>query len=130
MSPALVAVVFDHSALLSLAAGSRLLSGLVSAAHVLPGRYIFVPALCLTAAVAQRPGLADQIGVLVAIQVVELDYPAAAAAGSFIAAGMDWRRAQAVDTGRPSAEWPNGRPVITTTPEPYVGWGVEIITAR
>ncbi len=92
MSSALVAVVFDHTALLSLAA------------------------------VAQRPGLADHIGVLPAIQVVELDYPAAA--------GMDWRRAQAVDTGRPSAEWPNGRPVITTTPEPYSGWGVEIITAR
>lgn len=129
MSSALVAVVFDHTALLALGAGSRMLSALVSQAHVREGRYIFAPALCLTAAVAHRPGLADHIGVLPAMQVIDLDYPAAAAVGSFIAAGIDWRAAQAVDAGRPSAEWPHGRPVITTAPESYADWGVEIITA-
>jgi phosphoglycolate phosphatase-like HAD superfamily hydrolase len=69
------------------------------------------------------------IGVLPAMQVIDLDYPAAAAVGGFIAAGMDWRAAQAIDAGRPSAEWPRGRPVITTTPAPYAEWGIEIITA-
>lgn len=129
MSSPLVAVVFDHTALLALGAGSRMLSGLVSQAHAHPGRYIFTPALCLTAAIAQRPGLADHIGVLPAMQVIDLDYPAAAAVGGFIAAGMDWQAAQAIDAGRPTAEWPGGRPVITTMPEPYSSWGVEIITA-
>jgi hypothetical protein len=127
VSSALVAVVFDHTALLALGAGSRMLSGLVSQAHARPGRHIFAPALCLSAAIAQRPGLADHIGVLPAMQVVDLDYPAAAAVGSFIAAGVDWRGAQAIDAGRPTAEWPTGRPVLTTTPEPYSGWGVEVI---
>lgn len=129
MSSALVAVVFDHTALLVLGAGSRMLAGLVSQAHVRPGRYIIAPALCLTAAIAQRPGLADHIAVLPAMQVLDLDYPAAAAVGSFIAAGMDWRGAQAIGAGRPTAQWPSRRPVITTTPEPYSDWGAEIITA-
>jgi hypothetical protein len=129
VSSPLVAVVFDHTALLALGAGSRMLSGLVSQAHLRPGRYIFAPALCLAAAIAQRPGLADHIGVLPAMQVIDLDYPGAAAVGGFIAAGMDWRAAQAIDAGRPTAEWPGGRPVITTTPEPYADWGIEIITA-
>ncbi len=129
MSSALVAVVFDHTALLALGAGSRMLSGLVSQAHLRPNRYIFAPALCLSAAIAQRPGLADHIGGLPAIQVIDLDYPAAAAVGSFIAVGMDWRGAQAIDAARPTAEWPGGRPVLTTTPELYSDWGVEIVTA-
>ncbi|MGH3870450.1 MAG: hypothetical protein ACRDSR_02880 [Pseudonocardiaceae bacterium] len=76
MSVPLVAVVFDHTALLSLGAGSRMLSGLVAQAHQRPGRYLYAPALCLTAAVAERPGLADHIGVLPAMQVIDLDYPA------------------------------------------------------
>ena len=130
MTSALASVVFDHTALLALGSGSRMLSGLVSQAHARPGRYVFAPAMCLTAATAQRPGLADHVGVLPAMQVVDLDYPGAAAVGSFIAAGMDWRAAQAVATGRPTAEWPDGRPVITTTPNVYSGWGVDVITAK
>lgn len=129
MSSALVAVVFDHTALLALGAGSRMLSGLVSQAHARPGRYIFAPALCVTAAVAERPGLADHIGVLSALQVIDLDYPAAAAVGSFIAAGVDWRAGQAITTARPTADWPTGRPVLTTTPDTYLDWGIEVITA-
>ena len=54
--PPLAAVVFDHTALLTLGAGNRLLSGLVAQAHLQPGRYVYAPALCLTAAIAQRPG--------------------------------------------------------------------------
>jgi len=128
VSSALVAVVFDHTALLALGAGSRMLSGLVSQAHARPGRYIFAPALCVAAAVAERPGLADHIGVLPALQVIDLDYPAAAAVGSFIAAGVDWRDGHAITAARPTADWPTGRPVLTTTPETYRDWGVEVIT--
>ncbi|MGI8697197.1 MAG: hypothetical protein ACR2JQ_11240 [Mycobacteriales bacterium] len=124
-----MAVVFDHTALLALGAGSRMLSGLVSQAHLRPGRYIFAPALCLAAAVAERPGLGDHIGVLPAMQVIDLDYPAAAAVGRFIAAGVDWRTGQAINAGRPTADWPDGRPVLTTTPEAYADWGVEPIVA-
>ena len=129
MSSALVAVVFDHTALLALGAGSPMLSGLVSQAHARPGRYIYAPALCVAAAVAERPGLADHIGVLPALQVIDLDYPAAAAVGSFIAAGVDWRAGHAISAARPNAEWPNGRPVLTTAPDTYRDWGIEVVTA-
>lgn len=123
-----MAVVLDHTALLALGAGSRMLSGLVVQAHVDPGRHVYSPALCVTAAVAQRPGLADHIGVLPALQVIDLDHPAAAAVGSVVAAGMDWRAGQAVSAARPTADWPTGRPVLTTSPDTYRGWGVEVIT--
>ena len=128
MTAPLVAVVFDHTALLALGVGNRLLAGLVGQAHAQPGRYVYAPALCVVAAVAARPGLVDHIGVLPAVQVIELDYPAAADVGGFIAAGVDWRSAQAIDAGRPTADWPRGRPVVTTTPEVYTGWGVKTIT--
>lgn len=128
MNAPLVAVVFDHTALLTLGAGNRLVSGLVAQAHAQPGCYVYAPALCLVAAVAARPGLANHIGVLPAVRVIELDYPAAADVGGFIAAGVDWRSAQAIDAGRPTADWPAGRPVLTTTPEIYTGWGVDAIT--
>ncbi len=129
MSAPLVAVVFDHTALLALGAGNQLLSGLVSQAHARPGRYTYAPALCVAAAVATRPGLADHIAVLPALQVIDLDYPAAAAVGSFIAAGVDWQVGHAISAARPTAEWPSGRPVLTTDPDTYRDWGVEVVIA-
>lgn len=128
MSAPLAAVVFDHTALLALGAGSQMLSGLVSQAHADPDRSVYAPALCVAAAVAHRPGLADHLGLLPAVQVVDLDHVAAAAAGGFIAAGVDWRAAQAITAGRPTPDWPTGLPVLTTTPETYVGWGVQVVT--
>lgn len=122
------AVVFDHTALLTLGIGNRMLSGLVAQAHLQPGRYVYAPALCLTAAVAQRPELADHIGLLPAIQVIDLDYTAAAATGSFIATGVDWRAAHAINAARPTVDWPTGRPVLTTAPEIYSGWGIDVIS--
>lgn len=126
-SPHSAAVVFDHTALLTLGVGNRLLSGLVAQAHLQSDRYVYAPALCLSAAVAQRPGLADHIGLLPAVHIIDLDYAAAAAVGGFIATGVDWRAAHAIDAGRPTADWPTGRPVLTTTPRVYSGWGVEVI---
>lgn len=128
MSGPLLAVVFDHSALLALGAGSKVLSEFVSKAHTEAGRYIYTPALCLAAAVAERPGLADHVGVLPAMQVVELDYPGAAAVGGFVASGVDWRAAHAITAGRPTPEWPAGRSVLTTTPATYTGWGLTVVS--
>jgi hypothetical protein len=112
-------VVFDHTALLALGSGSQQASRLVVAAHGQAGRHVYAPALCLAAAVAQRPGLADHIGSLPAIEVVDLGYAAASTAGRLIADGLDWRACQAVDAARPSAEWPRGLPVVTALPDLY-----------
>lgn len=126
MTPA--GVVLDHTALLALGSGHRLLSALVAEAHAAASRYVYVPAVCLVAAIASRPALADHVGMLPALRVVDLDYPAASAVGGFVAAGVDWRAAHAIDTARPSAEWPTGLPLMTLTPEPYAGWGIAVVS--
>ena len=40
----------------------------------------------------------------------------------------DWRAAHAINVGRPTADWPAGRPVLTTTPEIYSDWGINTIS--
>ncbi|GIG89147.1 PIN domain-containing protein [Plantactinospora endophytica] len=119
MTAPLAAVVLDHSALLALGAGHRLLSGLVAAAHQDAGRHIYVPALCLAAASADRPALGEHVGALPAMEVVELGYPAAIAVGRLVAGALDWQAAHAVVVARPDAEWPTGRAVLTEHPDVY-----------
>lgn len=123
----MIGVVFDHTALLALGIGHRLLSGLIVAAHHTDSRRVYVPALCLTAAAAHRPELGEHIGALPAVEVVELGFAGALAAGVLVHKGVDWRIAHAVAAGRPDLEWPTGRPVLTATPELYDGLGVATI---
>lgn len=128
MDPSSLGVVFDHTALLALGAGNQLVSQVVSQAHLQHGWYVYAPALCLAAAVAERPSLADHVGMLPAVEVVELGYAGATAVGKLVANGVDWRTAQAIDAARPSLDWPTGRPVVTTTPRAYVGRGIDTIS--
>jgi hypothetical protein len=80
--------------------------------------------LCLAAAVAQRPALADHIGALPAIEVVDLGYAAASNVGRLVTDGLDWQASQAVDAARPSVEWPRGLPIVTTLPDRYRRYGI------
>jgi hypothetical protein len=41
---------------------------------------------------------------------------------------VDWRAAHAINAGRLTADWPTGRPVLTTTPEIYSDWGINTIS--
>jgi hypothetical protein len=121
------AVVFDHTALMAFCAGHRLLSGLVVAAHQENGRHVFVPAMCLAAASADRPALGEHVGALPAVEVVDLGYASALAVGRLVRGGLDWRAAHAAAVGRPDPEWPAGRPVVTEVPDAYAGLGVTTI---
>jgi len=122
--------VLDHTALGALGAGNRQLSRMIHAAHESPNETLYVPALCLVAAVADRPAIADHVGSLSELDIVELDYSAAATTGRMIARGIDWRAAHAIHVGRPTPDWPRGRPVVTAEPKPYVGQGVSVIAVR
>jgi hypothetical protein len=122
--------VFDHTALLALGGGHHGLSRLVAAAHADAEHHLYAPALCVAAAVAKDPGLGDHIGALPAIVVLELGYAAAASVGALIAARVDWRLAHAVYSGRPTLDWPQGRPVVTATPRRYGSLGVRTIALR
>lgn len=119
--------VLDHTALSALGAGNRYVSRIVRAVHDEPDWHVFVPALCLAAAEAERRGVADHVGALPAIDVVGLGYATASNVGRLIAAGVDWRLAHAVATGRPTVEWPEGRPVVTAQPDAYGTWRVPTI---
>ncbi len=121
------AVIFDHTALLGLGAGTPFLSRIVDRAHYETDRYVCAPALCVVAAVAGRPGLADHLGALPAVEVLELGYAAASAVGVLVAADVDWRLAHAVQAAKPNAEWPRGIPVVTAVPDRYTPWQVPTI---
>ncbi|MGN9808868.1 hypothetical protein ACTMSW_05855 [Micromonospora sp. BQ11] len=117
-------MVLDHSALLALGAGNRALSALVVEAHRGAGRHVHVPALCLAAASSSRPALGDHVGALPALEVVDLTLASALVVGRLVRQGMDWQYAHAAVLGRPDAEWPQGRVVLTETPKAYAGTGV------
>jgi hypothetical protein len=127
VKPELPVVVLDHTALLALGRGNRLLSRLIDAVHRDPDLHVYVPTLCLAAATAQRPALADHIGALPSVEMIDLGYASASAVGRLIADGVDWRLAQAVDTARPDPEWPGGRPVVAELPRQYAERGVDTI---
>jgi hypothetical protein len=120
-------VVFDHTSLLALGAGDQMLSAIVARAHLGQGRQVFVPALCLAAAASARPALGEHVGALPAMEVIELGYAAALAAGQLMRQGVDWQLAHAAVLGRPDPEWPAGRPVLTQSPKAYAGLGVVTI---
>jgi hypothetical protein len=119
--------VVDHTALAALGRGNRFMSRLVDNARLEPDWYVFAPALCLAAATAERPALADHIGSLRAVDIVDLGFPSAAAVGHLVAEGADWRVARAIDAGRPTVDWPNGRRVVTAEPDAYAKWDVATV---
>ena len=60
--------VVDHTALAALGRGNWFMSQLVVRAASGSGVHVFASALCLAAATAERPALADHIGSLHAVE--------------------------------------------------------------
>lgn len=85
-----------------------------------------VPALCLCAAEAQRPGITEHLGML-PVEVEPLELSAAIPAGRLIGDGVDWRIAQAAAAALPSAIHPEGRVILSVDTARYQGTGVEPI---
>ncbi|WPO72448.1 hypothetical protein [Streptomyces sp. KN37] len=113
------AVIYDQTALLALGSGNRLASQFISNTEHGPTRHVYVPALCLAAADGMRKGLAEHVGALPAAEIVELDFAGASALGVLLRDGVEWRLGQAVHLSRPTPDWPDGRPVVTTDPDLY-----------
>jgi hypothetical protein len=124
------ALVVDTTALMALGRGNQSMSRFVTLANRTDRLRLYTPALCLTAAVAAQAELAEHVDGLLAIEVVDLTFAGAGSAGRLIAAGVDWRHAQAVVAAMPSAEWPNGLPVATAVPDTYVKHHVRTIDVR
>jgi hypothetical protein len=112
-----IACLLDDSALLALGRGYPALSGFIVDAAA--GRaLLMVPALCLCAAEAQRPGIAEHVGAL-PVDIEALDLSATIPVGGLIGDGIDWQIAHAVAAALPSAMHPQGRVVLSVQPERY-----------
>jgi hypothetical protein len=117
-----IACLLDDSALLALGKGYPALSGFIVDAAA--GRaLVAVPALCLCAAEARRPGIAEHVGML-PVDIEPLELSAAIPAGQLIGDGVDWRIAHAVAASLPSAVHPGGRVVLSVETARYAGSGV------
>jgi hypothetical protein len=118
-------------------AGNSMASRLVTEAEKNPVQRVYLPALCLTAAEAERAGVAEHIGALPSVDITALDFAGAMAVGKQLRADVhgddpekaenDWSGAHALHLARPSVEWPRGRPVLTRTPARYRGTGIRTI---
>ncbi len=119
----MIACLLDDSSVLALGKGYPALSGFIVDAAA--GRAVLaVPALCLCAAEAQRPGVAEHVGML-PVDIEPLDLSAVIGAGWLIGDGVDWRIAQAVTAALPSAVHPDGRVVVSVDTARYQGTGIE-----
>jgi len=120
-----IACLLDDSALLALGHGYPALSGFIVDAAA--GRAVLaVPALCLCAAEAQRPGIADHVGAL-PVDIEPLDLSTTIPVGRLISEGIDWSIAQAVAAALPSAVYPEGRVVLSVQPARYQATEVQPI---
>lgn len=121
----MIACLLDDSALLALGKGYPALSGFIVDAAA--GRAVLaVPALCLCAAEAQRPGIAEHISML-PVDIEPLELSAAIPAGDLISSGVDWQIAQAITAALPSAIHPDGRVVLSVETARYQGTAVQPI---
>ncbi|AXK34810.1 hypothetical protein DVA86_21300 [Streptomyces armeniacus] len=59
------------------------------------------------------------MGALPAVEIVHLDFAAVSTVSSLVREGHSWRIAHAVHLARPSLEWPDGLPVLTSEPDAY-----------
>jgi hypothetical protein len=118
-----IACVLDDSSLLALGRGYPALSGFIVDAAAARA-VLAVPALCLCAAEAQRPGIAEQVGML-PVDIEPLELSVVIRAGKLIGGGVDWRIAHAVAVALPSALHPDGRVVLSVDTARYQGTGVE-----
>ena len=121
----MIACLLDDSALLALGRGYPALSGFIVDAAA--GRAVLaVPALCLCAAEAARPGIAEHIGAL-PVDIEPLDLSATIPVGRLIGKGIGWQIAHAVAAALPSIAHPEGRVVLSVRPARYQATAVEPI---
>lgn len=121
------ALILDHTAVDLLARWQRRLVEQVTAAEHDPTRQVFIPALSLAAAEELRPGLSEVVCATPQITIIPLGVSGAYRIGKLIASGTDWRYSQAIHEGRPTPDFPKGRPVATAAPEHYSGTGVTVV---
>ncbi|MER6999657.1 hypothetical protein [Streptomyces sp. NPDC000410] len=114
-------IILDHTAVIALCRGHRMLSRIVVVEVDDPARRAHVPSLCLVAAGLELAGVAAHVGALPGLEFLPLDFAGASTVEDVVAAGVEWPYAHAVYAAVSSAV--EGQ-VLTATPEAYDGTGV------
>lgn len=114
-------IILDHTAVLALCRGHRLLSGLAVVEVDDPAQRAHIPALCLVAASLELPGAAAHVGALPGLEFIQLDFAGAAMVEQVVSAGLDWRFGHVMYAA--ASDTVEGQ-VLTAAPEAYDGTGV------
>ncbi|MEU2955640.1 hypothetical protein [Streptomyces xanthochromogenes] len=122
-------IILDHTAVLALAHGHRMMAAMAAAPGTDGEARAYVPALCLVAAGATEPGplFTAHIGALPGLDFLPLDFPAAVAVEQLAADGLPWQYAHAVHAASASPHTPAGSAILTTTPQSYDRTGLRIV---
>ena len=119
-------VVLDHTALLAIRRSQHVARAIATAPAT--GGHLLVPAMCLLAAAAQDPPIADHVGALHNVHIVELGLPGARFAAPVLAAGVAWSHVHAGEVARVSPVQPHGLLVMTADPQVYAPFNIETFT--
>lgn len=120
------AVILDHTALAKFATGNRLLAQLIYAQPNHHERHIYAPTQAIYTATVQHSGLARHLDRLGVIHAAQFDLAAALTVGDKVPTNVTPAVAHVVHEARPSMQWPTGRPVITTVPQMYAPYQLQV----
>jgi hypothetical protein len=121
-----IAAILDHTALAKFATGNRLLAQLVYAQPNHHERRIYAPTQAIYTATVQHPSLARHLDRLGVIHASQFDLAATLIVGDKVPTNVTPAVAHVVHEARPSTEWPTGRPVITTVPQMYAPYQIQV----
>lgn len=119
-------LVLDTPSLLALS-GNRQVSALIHRAYLDADTRLWVPVLSVLEADVVLAGIAEHIGQLDVIHMLDLDYPAVLAVAQMRRDGVPAGVAAAVHAACHLPEWGSQVLVATIEPKAYVGQGVGVL---
>lgn len=119
-------LVLDTPTLLALA-GNRQVSALIHRAHFETETRLWAPALSVLEADRERLGIAEHVGQLEVLHIVDLDYPAVLAVAAMQRDGVPPGIGAAIHAARHVPEWGAGALVATVDAKAYKGRGVPVL---
>lgn len=119
-------LVLDAPTLLALA-GNRQVSALIHRAHFETETRLWVPALSALEADREYRGMAEHVGQLEVLHILDLDYPAVLATADLFHEGVPVGIGAAIHAARHLPEWGADALIATVEPKGYAGHGVPVL---
>ncbi|HLT10187.1 MAG TPA: hypothetical protein VK028_05200 [Micromonosporaceae bacterium] len=119
-------VVFDDTAMVAAARGSRIASRLIERAHSADDITLYATTCALVEAERAHPGTAEHVASLPGFNILDLDLSAALA----VAQEDTWAIAHTRYAAAPTLDRPDGALVATADPSRWAGQAVRVIDLR